>query len=230
MKTVLIIAPHPDDAELAMGGTIAKMIAVGWNVVVADLTDGEPTPFGSKESRAKETQLASSILGIKKRICLDMPNRSLQPTLENRRRIAEITRLNKPDVLFGPVMPDWHPDHKVASQLIDKARFEAKFYKTKMRGSPHWIPKLYYYYSPHRLEYSKPSFIIDISDYWEKKIAAIKAYESQVKNIPKLSPLCLTEKVEIINRYFGQCINVKYAEPFVSDAFISVGNFDVLIH
>ncbi|GAH25688.1 unnamed protein product, partial [marine sediment metagenome] len=69
-----------------------------------------------------------------------------------------------------------------------------------------------------------------ISDYWEKKIAAIKAYESQVKNIPKLSPICLTEKVEIINRYFGQCINVKYAEPFISNAPISVGNFDVLTH
>ena len=230
MKTALIVAPHPDDAELAMGGTIAKMIEAGWNVVVADLTDGEPTPFGSKEIRAKETKIASGILGIKNRLCLDMPNRFLQPTLENRRRLAEIIRLNKPDILFGPVMPDWHPDHNAARRIIDEARFEAKLYKTKMPESPHWIRKLYYYYSPHRLEYTKPSFIIDITSHWEEKIAAIKTYESQMKNIPGTSAIRLTEKVEIINRYFGQCINVKYGEPFVSSEPISVEDFDALTH
>ena len=228
MKTALIVAPHPDDAELAMGGSIVKMTAAGWNVVVADLTDGEPTPFGSKESRAKETQIASNILGIEKRICLDMPNRYLQPTLQNRKRLAEMIRLNKPDILFGPVIPDWHPDHEAARQLIDQARFEAKFYKTKMRDAPHWTTRQFYYYSPHRLEYSKPSFIIDITSHWEKKIAAIKAYKSQIKNIPRKSVIGLNEKIEIINRYFGQCINVKYAEPFFSSEPISVKSFDVL--
>ena len=101
MKTALIVAPHPDDAELGMGGTIAKMETGGWNVTVVDLTDGEPTPFGSKQIRAKETKTASDILGIKKRICLGMPNRSLDPTLENRRKLAEVIRLrNKPFIVL----------------------------------------------------------------------------------------------------------------------------------
>lgn len=224
MKTALIVAPHPDDAELAMGGSMAKMIAAGWNVVVAELTDGEPTPLGSKEIRAKETQIASNILDIKKRTCLDMPNRYLQPTLQNRRKLAEIIRLNQPDILFGPVMPDWHPDHRASGQIIDEARFEAKYCKTNMRGVPHWTPKLYYYYSPHRFEYSKPSFVVDITNHWEKKIAAINAYKSQVDSVTGL-----IEKIETIGKYFGQCANVKYAEPFGSNGPVSIQNFDVLI-
>jgi LmbE family N-acetylglucosaminyl deacetylase len=126
MKTALIVAPHPDDAEIAMGGTIAKMITAGWNVSVVDLTDGEPTPFGSKQVRAEETQKANDFLGIKKRICLHMPNRNLEPTLQNRRKLAEVIRLHKPDILFAPAMPDWHPDHKAALELTEAARFEAK--------------------------------------------------------------------------------------------------------
>lgn len=228
MKTALIIAPHPDDAELAMGGTIAKMAAVGWNVIVADLTDGEPTPFGSRKNRAKETHEATSILGINKRICLHMPNRFLQPTLVNRRELAEIIRLTKPDILFGPVMPDWHPDHKAALELVEGARFEAKFHRTSIPGQPHWTPKLYLYYSPHRLDYPKPSFIVDICDCWNKKIAAIKAYDSQIKNISSASPIRLIEKIEITARYFGQCINSKYGEPFLSCEPVSLKNPEFL--
>lgn len=134
MKIALIVAPHPDDAELAMGGAIAKMITTGWSVCIVDLTDGEPTPFGSKQIRTKETQRASDILGIKKRICLDMPNRNLEPILQNRRKLAEVIRLNRPDILFAPAMPDWHPDHKAALELTEAARFEAKYHKTDLQA------------------------------------------------------------------------------------------------
>ena len=101
-----------------------------------------------------------------------MPNRYLQSTLENRRRLAEIIRLNRPDILFAPAMPDWHPDHKATLDLVEGARFEAKYHEINMRGKPYWVPKLYLYYSPHRLEYPEPSFIVDISDVWEQKKAA----------------------------------------------------------
>jgi bacillithiol biosynthesis deacetylase BshB1 len=216
MKKVMIVAPHPDDAELAMGGAIARMIRAGWDVAVVDLTNGEPTPFGSKELRRQETAKANKILGIKKRLCLDMPNRYLQATLENREKLAEVIRLNQPDVLFGPVKPDYHPDHKAAADLIAAARFEAKYHKTDMQGEPHWTPRQYYYYSIHRLSYDKPSFIVDITDHWRQKIEAIEAYQSQLKNMPA-EPLTFLEKMEAISRYFGQCIGCTYGEPFAGD-------------
>jgi bacillithiol biosynthesis deacetylase BshB1 len=227
MNKALIVAPHPDDAELAMGGTIVKMIAAGWEVVLVDLTDGEPTPFGSKEIRAKETQIASDILGIKTRICMNMPNRSLQSTIENRKKLAEAIRLNRPDVLFGPVIPDWHPDHKAAFELIEAARFEAKYHKTDLAGLPHWTPKLWLYYSPHRLDFCEPSVVIDISDVWEKKIAAIKAYQSQVEN-SIMTKYNLLEKIEIAARYFGQCINTDFGEPLLSYQPLRVNEIDFI--
>lgn len=214
MKTSLIIAPHPDDAELAMGGTIAKMITSGWDVIIADLTDGEPTPFGSKQMRAKEVEKASEILGIKKRICLNMPNRSLEASLENRKKVAEIIRLNKPDILFAPAMPDWHPDHKAALELTQAARFQAKYHKTDIAGKPHWTDKLWLYYSPHRRQYPTPSFIIDISELWQKKLAAVRAYQSQLKNENSGQTYNLLKRLEITAKYFGQCIGTAYGEPF----------------
>ena len=225
MKTALIVAPHPDDAELAMGGAIAGMIITGFNVVIVDLTDGEPTPFGSKQIRAKETQKASDILGIKKRICLDMSNRNLQPTLQNRRKLAAVIRLHKPDILFAPAMPDRHPDHKAALELTEAARFEAKYHKTDLPGDPHWTPKLWQYYSPHRQDFARPSVIMDISGVWEMKLAAIKAYQSQLKNNDCTSTCSILERIEINAKYFGQCINAVYGEPFIASEPLSITSF-----
>jgi bacillithiol biosynthesis deacetylase BshB1 len=216
MKKVMIVAAHPDDAELGMGGTIAKMIEARWDVTVVDLTDGEPTPFGSKELRRKETVESSRILGIEKRVCLDMPNRYLQVTLDNRKRLAEVIRLSRPEVLFVPVRRDYHPDHVAAADLTAGARFEAKFHKTDMQGEPHWVRRRYHYYSIHRRHYDKPSFIVDITDYWQKKVDAIEAYQSQLRNVPA-EPHSFLEKLEAVSRYFGQCIGCKYGEPFCCD-------------
>jgi bacillithiol biosynthesis deacetylase BshB1 len=216
MARVMIIAPHPDDAELAMGGTIVKMVESGWDVIVVDLTDGEPTPFGSKKQRAKEAEEASRILGINKRTCLKMPNRYLQATLENRRRLAEIIRLNHPDLIFGPVLPDYHPDHVEAAKLIEEARFEAKFHKTDMKGTPHWTPRQYGYYSTHRLYHQRPSFIVNVTDQWDRKMKAIQAYKSQIGGPSSANSVSLPEVIEITCRYFGQSIETRYGEPFAS--------------
>jgi len=228
MKKVLIISPHPDDAELAMGGVIAKMTDAGWEVTIVDLTDGEPTPFGSKKTRKQETSRANEILGIKKRICLGMTNRYLQATLENRKRVAEVIRLNRPGMLFGPILPDYHPDHVAAVSIIKGARFEAKFHKTDMAGEPYWVPKQYGYYSTHRAGYQKPAFLVDVSDCWDRKINAIRAYQSQIKNISSASKVSLIEKVDVVCRYFGQCAGVEYAEPFMSYEPVSIKKLALL--
>jgi bacillithiol biosynthesis deacetylase BshB1 len=228
MTKAMIIAAHPDDAELAMGGTIAIMIESAWDVVVVDLTDGEPTPSGSKELRQKETEEASRILGVKKRICLEMPNRYLQADLKNRKKLAEVIRLNRPDLTFGPAIPDYHPDHVEAAKLVEGARFEAKFHKTDMKGSPHWTARQYGYYSTHRAEHNKPSFIVDVTDQWDRKIRAIQAYDSQVNSVTAANSVSLLEKVEVTCRYFGQCIGSKYGEPFVGCEPVGVKELELL--
>lgn len=215
MKNVLIIAPHPDDAELAMAGTIAKMIESGVNVTILDLTDGEPTPFGSRQTRKVETTIANEKLQIKNRECLNLPNRYLYPTLRNRKKIAEAIRTFQPNIIFGPAEPDLHPDHIAAAKLLDGAVFEAKFCKTRLAGEPHWTTKRFSYYSHHRFNYPKPSFIVDITEYWDKKIESIKAYQSQIKNhLP--DEISIVEKIEIVSRYFGLSIGAKFGEPFYS--------------
>ena len=108
---VMVVAPHPDDAELGMGGAIMKLRAAGLSVGVLDLTDGEPTPHGSPQIRAEETAAATEILGLDWRDNLGLPNRSLQPTLEARGKLAGVIRNLQPRWLFAPYWIDAHPDH-----------------------------------------------------------------------------------------------------------------------
>lgn len=212
LDKVLVIAPHPDDAEIAMGGLIVSLCKQGVKVELADLTNGEPTPFGSIEIRKKETEQATKIMGLHKRYCLDMPNRYLENNLAYRNKLACLIRITRPQIIFTPVKPDEHPDHLATAELIQGARFEAKLHKTDMPSKPFWVPSMIGYYSPHRRLYEKPDIIYDISDFWEDKSQAISSYESQLKNIS--SGLNLLEKTRTVNSYFGQAINSKYAEPF----------------
>ena len=228
MTRTIIVAPHPDDAELAMGATIARMVAAGWHVFVLDLTDGEPTPRGSREIRARETANATAILQITQRACLQWPNRYLEATLENRRQLAEQIRLYRPDILFGPLTPDDHPDHVAVATLIEGARFEAKLHKTNMAGSPHWTPRTYGYYSAHRRHHGVPSFIVDGTDFWDKKIAALHAYESQISGCLPDDRVSLLERVEAVGRYFGQTIGRRHAEPFSCFGPIAVSKMEWL--
>src|SRR5215470_61149 len=130
----LVIAPHPDDAELGMGGTIAVLLAQGSRVGVLDLTDGEPTPLGSPEIRRAETEAATAVLGLSWRGNLRLVNRRLEADLDSRARLAGALRQLRPRVLFAPFWEDVHPDHVAASRLIDDARFWAKLTKTDLPG------------------------------------------------------------------------------------------------
>ena len=169
MLDILVIAPHPDDAELGAAGAILKFKAEGAKVGVLDLTSGEPTPFGSLEKRAAETAAATKILGLDWRQNLGLPNRSLEPTLEARRELAIVIRQTRPKWLFAPYWVDAHPDHVAATQLVEAARFWAKLTKTDMPGEP-WHPRrIFNYYCVHLKHAAQPAFILDISPYWEQK-------------------------------------------------------------
>lgn len=210
----LVIAPHPDDAELGAGGAILKMKADGWKVGVLDLTNGEPTPFGTPEIRAAETAAATQILELDWRQNLGLPNRSLEPTLEARHRLAAVIRQTKPKWLFAPYWEDAHPDHVAATQLIEAARFWAKLTKSDIPGEPHHPARIYNYYCVHLKLAPQPAFILDISNFWEKKLAAICCYQSQfVTGRPADAPTFL-DRLRDEAAYWGKTIGTQYGEPF----------------
>jgi bacillithiol biosynthesis deacetylase BshB1 len=216
MLDILVIAPHPDDAELGAAGAILKFKEEGAKIGVLDLTSGEPTPFGSVERRAVETAAATEILGLDWRENLGLPNRSLEPTLEARQELAIVIRRTQPKWLFAPYWVDAHPDHVAATQLVEAARFWAKLSKTDMPGEP-WHPRrIFNYYCVHLKQAAQPAFILDISPYWEKKLAAIRCYQSQfVEGRSTESPTFL-DQLRDEAAYWGKAIGVRYGEPFHS--------------
>src|SRR3954451_1169268 len=117
MLDYLVIAPHPDDAELGAGGAVLTLKAQGSSVGVLDLTDGEPTPFGSPEIRRAETDAATAVLGLDWRGNLGLRNRFLQNDLESRHKLAGKIRELQPKYLLAPFWEDAHPDHVEASAL-----------------------------------------------------------------------------------------------------------------
>ena len=212
----LVIAAHPDDAELGVGGTIALLLAQGHRVGVLDLTDGEPTPHGSPEIRARETAAASAVLGLTWRGNLGLPNRSLQADLESRARLAGMLRQLRPRVLLSHYGEDTHPDHVAASALVDAARFWAKLTRTDLPGEPHFPSRILYYFSIHLRIHPKPSFVLDISAHLETKMRAVACYHSQLIQGRPTTPPTVLDDVRDRARYWGWSIGTSYGEPLIS--------------
>jgi N-acetylglucosamine malate deacetylase 1 len=210
----LVVAPHPDDAELGMGGTIARLLAEGGTVGVVDLTSGEPTPFGTAAKRKKETAAATKVLGLSARVNLGLKNRALEPTMVNRRKLAEVYRRLRPRVVFIPYWHDAHPDHIAATELAVAARFHAKLTKTDMAGAPHYPPRIVYYYCTHLRRHADVAFVIDVSETMETKIAAVNCYRSQFYDGRGDEAGGVVEFVRSINHYWGLQIGRAYGEPF----------------
>jgi bacillithiol biosynthesis deacetylase BshB1 len=216
MLDVLVVAPHPDDAELGMAGAIMRFIDDGWRVGVLDLTDGEPTPHGSPEIRARETDAATRILGIEWRQNLGLSNRRLEATLEAREKLAGVIRLTRPRWLFAPYWVDSHPDHIAATQLVEAARFWAKLTKTDMPGEPHHPERVWYYFGVHIKLVTPPAFVLDISPYWQRKRAAIECYQSQFVTGRPAAPPTFIDRWRDQAAWWGGTIGVAYGEPFAS--------------
>ncbi len=211
----LVIAPHPDDAELGAGGTILLLRSQGHSVGVLDLTDGEPTPFGSPEIRRRETDAATAVLGLSWRGNLGLPNRRLEASIEARARLAGVLRQLRPRVLFAPYWEDTHPDHVAASALVDAARFWAKLTKTDLPGEPHFPHRILYYFSVHLRIHPRPSFVLDVSDHIEDKMRAVGCYRSQFIEGRPATPPTLLDDLRDRARYWGWAIGARYGEPFV---------------
>jgi len=226
---VIVVAPHPDDAELGMGGAIVKMLGRGLKVGVLDLTSGEPTPHGTPAIRAAETDAASKALGLTWRRNLGLPNRSLEATLDARQKLAVVFRETHPDWIFAPFWVDAHPDHVAATQLVEQARFWSKLSKTEMPGERFHPKRIFNYYCVHLKMHAQPAFVLDISDQWEAKRRSIECYQSQfVQGRESMSPSFI-DQLETEAAYWGKSIGVRYGEPFTSREPIGLSGFDKLI-
>jgi bacillithiol biosynthesis deacetylase BshB1 len=225
----LVIAPHPDDAELGAGGAMLLLKAAGARVGVLDLTNGEPTPFGSPEIRGRETAAATAVLGLDWRDSLGLPNRSLVNDLESRARLAGVLRRTRPRTLLAPYWEDAHPDHVAASALVDAARFWAKLTKTDLPGAPFYPTRIFYYFSVHLRLHPKPSFVLDISDHLERKMEAIACYRSQFIEGRPAEPPTLLDDLRDRARYWGWAIGTRYGEPFVCREEVGLHGFRDLV-
>lgn len=220
---LLVVAPHPDDAELFAGGLIALSIEQKHSVAIVDLTKGELSSRGTLEIRAKETVKASQALGVTLRQNLELPDGSIgiDGSLSRSNQLSKLVdsfRTLKPKLLCIPYHKERHPDHQRASILSEEAAFFSgvKHFQSDPTLAPFSIPRIIFY--PMRVEAST-SFIVDISSVIDKKWNAIKAFGSQfeLKNEhPTLisSPLNLSS-LKAREEYYGSMIGSSAGEPYV---------------
>jgi LmbE family N-acetylglucosaminyl deacetylase len=185
---VIAVGAHPDDVEIACGGTLAKLSRLGYQVGIIDLTDGEPTPLSAgPEIRLQEAEEAAARLGVALRVTLDLPNRRLFDTFEARVALAKEFRKYRPKLVigFGDKTPLASPDHWQAMQITDAAVFYSRLTKwdNHFDGLPvHTIERQLYYkiaFEPINKVEAPGSFVMDITDCLEAKLESIRCYETQ---------------------------------------------------
>lgn len=231
---VVAVAPHPDDVEILCGGTLAKLVQLGYRVAIFDLTNGEPTPRGTVEKRLAEAETARRILGVSVRRNIDLPNRMLMDCPENRFRLATEFRRYRPNIViaaFGRT-PAASPDHYQGQLIIEAARFYSQLTKWDERfdhTSPYRVPHLVYAPFPfdaeNRVWHSQ--FVIDISDTIEQKVAAIRAYESQfdAQRFERVEHM-----IRSINGYHGARCGFRFGELFALPAPLGANDLVQLLH
>jgi len=215
---VLFTAPHPDDLEIGMGGTIAKLVKLGYRVGMIHMTDGEPTPRGTPETRRKEARASADILGVSVMEMLNLPNRLLMDGPEARYAVATALRKHRPRILVGMAgrTPSASPDHHQAHMITEAARFYSQFTKWNDRFSgtePYRVDHLVY--RPSRIGaeviHWHSTFVVDITDTIEQKLEAIRCYASQFD----------AARLEWLEHYVksgagvdGGAVGVKYGELY----------------
>jgi bacillithiol biosynthesis deacetylase BshB1 len=214
---ILAIAAHRDDIEQTCGGTLLKMAEAGHRTGILDLTQGEMGTRGSAEDRAREAEAAAAILKVSWRRALDIPDARVENTWENRLKIAAVIRETSPRVVILPYWKGRHPDHYTCSTLGYEACFLAGLSKLDLSGKAHRPFKIIYatlYYD------IRPSFVVDITRQFEKRLESVYAYKTQFtdqdagsQDFPARAEI--RGRVEAMARFYGMLAGVKYAEPFL---------------
>jgi len=217
MLDVLAIAAHPDDVEQTCGGTMLRMAEAGYSTGIIDLTAGDMGTRGSPEIRVEESQAAAAVLRVSHRENLHFPDARLENSMAGRMTIAHRIRELRPKTVILPYWTGRHPDHYRASELGYEGCFLAGLKKIDQYTEPH---------RPHKIIYSSiyanvtPSFVVDISRYFEKRMESLFAYRSQYGSVEEGSTLFpneaeIRERLSSVARFYGNLIGVKYGEPFV---------------
>lgn len=217
---------HPDDAELLCGGTLLRARDQGHRTAILDLTRGELGTRGSAELRAEEARRAGEILGLAERVNAGLPDGHLANTDAARRVVVEQLRRLRPRTVIVQYSEGRHPDHRVASELARDACFLAGLANYPGAGEKFRPSKLCYAIS-FREDYVKPSFVIDISEQFERKLQAVQAFASQFTGVTQAGELHPTGQplVDLIatqNAHYGSLIRARYAEPFWTREAVAV--------
>ncbi|AHG90433.1 Bacillithiol biosynthesis deacetylase, BshB1 [Gemmatirosa kalamazoonensis] len=215
---VLAIAAHRDDVELTCGGTLIKSARLGRRTGILDLTQGEMGTRGSAALRQRESERAAEILGVCVRENLGLPDAGITNTTETRAALATVIRRLRPRVVIAPAPQGRHPDHRVTAELVRDACFVAGLAKVRP-DVPKFRPKKLVYSITYREDYAKPTFVVDISDEFERKLEAIMSYASQFDGetqagevFPNGEPLY--DIVRHQAAHYGSLIRTRYGEPF----------------
>lgn len=229
---VAAIGAHPDDVELGCGATIAKLVLSGRRVGVLHLTRGEMGTRGSVPEREEEARRAARVLGATRLDFLDCGDGGLRHDRRSEDALISYLRTYRPDLILSPSPEDRHPDHGRAHQLVADAAFYAGLRKRAPELGAAFRPGAVFCYMQHNP--FRPSFIVDVSETWERKLAALDAYESQIspgketsqrtEPLTKVASLDFRLAMEGRGRHFGQMINATFGEPFWSATPLAVAD------
>lgn len=216
---VIAFGAHPDDVELSCGGTIISLVEKGFKVGIVDLTQGELSSRGNFKTRKEETAKATKILGIHYRENLRLKDGDIRIDDKSIKKIVEVIRKHKPKIIFAPYFNDRHPDHIQTAKLIKTAVFKSGLFNLKLEKnySPYRPKKVFHYMLMYTFE---PTFIYDISQYFDLKMEAILAYSSQFYNHHSKEPETFISRPEFLNylkaraEFYGFQIGKLYGEPF----------------
>jgi bacillithiol biosynthesis deacetylase BshB1 len=232
---ILVIAAHPDDAEISCGGTIAKHVSLGFKVGVVDLTRGELGTRGTAAIRDQEAADSSKILGLSVRENLGLRDGFFKNSEEDQLKVVKAIRKYQPEIVLTNAIYDRHPDHGRASDLVYESCFLSGLTKveTQENGKPQvaWRPKSVYYFI--QSQYIQPDFVVDVSDFWEKKLESLRAYRSQFYDPQSKEPETFISNpgflklIEARGHEMGYAIGAKYGEGYTVKNLIGV---DSLFH
>ncbi len=216
---LLFFGAHPDDVELSAGGTIARAAAGGARVAIVDLTRGEMGTRGTPATRSREAQASAKILGAISREQLDFGDGGLRTGREEELSIIEVVRRLRPKLVFAPYPDDRHPDHTRTGRIITEASFYAGLRQLHTKFAAHRPQTVIYFLQNYALP---PSFVVDVSAAWKKKMKSIAAFKSQFYDPKSKEPKTFIsdpkflEMIEARGRHYGALIGAKYGEAFVT--------------
>ncbi|MBB1286548.1 bacillithiol biosynthesis deacetylase BshB1 [Flavisolibacter sp. BT320] len=235
---ILAIGSHPDDVELGCSGTLISEAQRGKKVGIVDLTQGELGTRGTIETRYQEAADAAKIMGLAVRENLKMRDGFFRNDEEHQKQLIQVIRKYRPEIVIGNILEDRHPDHGRAGWLIYDACFFAGLRQIKTVGDngeeqEKWRPKMLLHYIQDR--FFEPDIILDVTDVWEQRTEAIKAYRTQFLPDASSDPQTYISSPDFMEaltaraRLLGKRIGVKYAEGFLSKKSIGLKNLDALV-